>query len=56
MTDDHEIMSQIPDTEALRRRLAVLVTEANVLRAQLRVSVRADQERDRLRRLLEEDR
>ena len=41
----------IPDADAIRTRLAVVLTEANVLRRQLRVSVRADRERERLGRL-----
>lgn len=42
----------IPDADAIRTRLAVVLTEADVLRRQLRVSVRARRERERLQRLL----
>ena len=42
---------EIPDPEQVRRRLAAVVTEAAVLRSQLRVSNRAERERERLRRL-----
>jgi hypothetical protein len=41
---------EIPDTDRVRRRLAVVLTEAAVLRSQLRVSARLEKERDRLRR------
>jgi hypothetical protein len=44
------ILPDIPDPETVRRRLAVVVTEANLLRSQLRVSVRLQRERERLRR------
>jgi hypothetical protein len=47
---DHEILPEIPDQDAVRRRLAVVLTEADLLRAQLRVSVRLQRERERLRR------
>jgi hypothetical protein len=54
MTTDHatdsNILPEIPDPEAVRRRLAVVLTEAGVLRAQLRVSARLSRERERLRR------
>jgi hypothetical protein len=43
------ILPEIPDAEAVRRRLAVVLTEADLLRSQLRVSVRLQQERERLR-------
>jgi hypothetical protein len=50
-TPDHMILPDlIPDTDAVRRRLAVVLTEAAVLRSQLRVSQRLAQERERLRR------
>jgi hypothetical protein len=41
---------EIPDAEPVRRRLAVILTEADVLRAQLKVSERLARERERLRR------
>jgi hypothetical protein len=40
----------IPAPEAIRARLAVVLTEADVLRRQLKVSVRAAKEAERLRR------
>jgi hypothetical protein len=43
------ILSNIPDPDCIRRRLAVVLTEANLLRAQLRVSTRLERERERLR-------
>jgi hypothetical protein len=43
----------IPDPDAVRRRLAVVVTEAELLRAQLRVCRRMEKERERLRGLQE---
>jgi hypothetical protein len=51
MTDDvldAEVV--IPDPDTIRRQLAVLVTRVDLLKAQLRVSVRAEQEQERLRR------
>jgi hypothetical protein len=47
-----EIAPHIPDPDSIRTRLAVLVTEADLLRKQLRVSARAQRERERLRELL----
>ncbi len=47
-TDD--ILPEIPDPDAIRRRLATVATEASLLRAQLRVSVRLQRERERLQR------
>jgi hypothetical protein len=46
-----EILPDVPDAETVRRRLAVVLTEADLLRAQLRVSTRLERERERLRRL-----
>jgi hypothetical protein len=40
----------IPDPDEVRRRLAVALTEADLLRSQLRVSERLTRERERLRR------
>jgi len=39
----------IPDPDEVRRRLAVALTEADLLRSQLRVSERLARERERLR-------
>ena len=47
---DHQIAPEIPDETTIRRRLAVVLTEADVLRSQLRVSACLRQERERLRR------
>lgn len=47
----HCPLFDIPNADAIRTRLAVVLTEANVLRRQLRVSLRAERERERLRRL-----
>jgi len=50
-TPDHLILPDlIPDPNDVRRRLAIVVTEADLLRSQLRVSERLTRERDRLRR------
>ena len=50
-TADHLILHQlIPDPEDVRRRLAVVLTEADLLRSQLQVSQRLTRERERLRR------
>jgi hypothetical protein len=46
----NEILPEIPDPEIVRRRLAVLLTEADLLRSQLRVSLRLQRERERLHR------
>jgi hypothetical protein len=40
----------IPDPDAVRARLARVLTEAHLLRGQLRVSARLERERERLRR------
>jgi hypothetical protein len=49
MTTDHAILSDfIPEPDEVRRRLAVVLTEADLLRSQLRVSERLAQERERL--------
>jgi hypothetical protein len=50
---DPEPRELIPDPDAVRRRLAIVLTEADLLRAQLRVSKRSEQERERLRRQAE---
>jgi hypothetical protein len=47
---DVDILPEIPDPEAVRQRLAVVVTEAGLLRSQLRVSLRLQQARERLRK------
>jgi hypothetical protein len=48
---DHLILHElIPNPDEVRRRLAVAMTEADLLRSQLRVSERLVQERERLRR------
>ena len=47
---DHLILPDlIPDPDIVRRKLAVVLTEADLLRSQLRVSERLERERDRLR-------
>jgi hypothetical protein len=52
---DHLILSElVPDPDAVRRRLAVVLTEADVLRSQLRVSERLARERERLRKQRQE--
>jgi len=43
------IQLDIPDPDTLRDRLAVVLTEADLLRAQLRVSLRLQRECERLR-------
>jgi hypothetical protein len=48
--DDVPAIDLIPDEDAVRRRLAVLLTEADLLRSQLRVSQRRAREQERLRR------
>ena len=50
---DPQILPDIPDPDTVRRRLAVALTEADLLRAQLRVSTRLVRERERLRRQAE---
>jgi hypothetical protein len=48
---DHLILHQvIPDPDDVRRRLAVALTEAQLLRSQLRISERLARERERLLR------
>jgi hypothetical protein len=48
---DHVILADlIPDPDTIRRRLAVIVTEADLLRSQLRISERLIREQERLRR------
>jgi hypothetical protein len=44
-----EIDLDIPEPTTLRNRLAVVLTEAGLLRAQLRVSMRLQKEKERLR-------
>jgi hypothetical protein len=51
---DTDILPDIPDPESIRRRLAVVLTEADLLRVQLRVSTRLQRERERLRRQQDE--
>jgi hypothetical protein len=43
-----DILPDIPDPDSVLRRLAVVLTEACILRAQLRVSTRLQRERERL--------
>ena len=40
----------IPDPDEVRRRLAVVLTEADLLRSQLKVSEKLTREEERLRR------
>lgn len=48
-SQDHMILADIiPDADSIRRRLAIVLTEADLLRSQLRVSDGAARERDRL--------
>jgi hypothetical protein len=49
MSTNNDILPEIPDPETVRRRLAVVLTEADLLRSQLRVSMRLQRERARLR-------
>lgn len=49
-----EILADIPDESTIRRRLAIITTEADLLRSQLRVSKRVQRERERLRELMKE--
>jgi hypothetical protein len=50
-TLDHLILpGWVPDPDDVRRRLAVVLTEAGLLRSLLRVSEQLARERDRLRR------
>jgi hypothetical protein len=48
---DPQPIGLIPEPDAVRRRLAVVLTEADLLRAQLRVSRRLEKERERLAQL-----
>jgi hypothetical protein len=48
----NDFLPNIPDPESVRRRLAVVLTEADLLRAQLRASTRLQRERERLRQLV----
>ena len=51
VTADHVILPDlIPEPALIRRRLAVVLTEANLLRAQLRVSEHLTREREACRR------
>jgi hypothetical protein len=48
---NHQILRDlIPPPDEVRRRLAVALTEADLLRSQLRVSERAAREKERLLR------
>ena len=47
------ILPDLPAADAIRARLAVVLTEADLLRAQLKVSIRLERERERPRRLTE---
>jgi hypothetical protein len=49
-SDPTSLPALIPPPAVIRARLAVVLTEADVLRRQLRVSVRAAKESDRLQR------
>jgi hypothetical protein len=54
-TPDHLILQElIPDPDEVRRRLAVVLTEAGLLRSQLRISERLARERQRLRQQRQE--
>jgi hypothetical protein len=59
MADNHdnptpaEAVALIPPSELIRKRLAVTLTEADLLRRQLRVSALAEREAARLSRLNE---
>jgi hypothetical protein len=48
---DGEILPNLPSAAAVRHRLAVLLTETDLLRSLLRVSERVERERERLRQL-----
>jgi hypothetical protein len=52
-TKEFTILAEIPNSKHVRHRLAIVLTEADLLRAQLRVSARVERERERLRRLAE---
>jgi hypothetical protein len=45
----NDFLPEIPDAALVRRRLAVALTEADLLQSQLRVSLRLQRERERLR-------
>lgn len=48
-TDRHTLARDlIPDADLVRQRLAAVLTEADLLRSQLRVSRRLERERERL--------
>jgi hypothetical protein len=49
MTTEPDLLLDVPDPDSLRRRLATVLTEADLLRAQLKVSIRLQRERERLR-------
>jgi hypothetical protein len=49
------LLPQIPDSEAIRDRLAIVRTEAKLLRAQLLLSARVRRERDRLQHMFESE-
>jgi hypothetical protein len=50
MSTDRHILARdlIPDADLVRQRLAAVLTEADLLRSQLRVSRRLERERERL--------
>lgn len=50
--DPSRLIPTVPDPGIIRERLALLMTEAALLRRQLRLSNRAERERDRLRELI----
>jgi hypothetical protein len=45
-----DMLPDIPDPDTIRRHLAIVLTEAALLRSQLKVSTRLQRERERLRR------
>lgn len=50
-SQDHMILTDIiPDVDSIRRRLAIVLTEACLLRSQLRLSRKLQLEQDRLLR------
>jgi hypothetical protein len=56
-TPDHLILPDlIPNPDLVRRRLAVALAEADLLRSQLRISERLTRERERLREQKEDHR
>lgn len=50
MPDDSDIIPDLPNADELRRRLAVVLTEAGVLRKQIKVAAFLERERARLRK------